>query len=100
MSTVYVDPLFKAMSPERQARRLGSRNCHRWCHMWSDDVASLHAMALKIGLKREWFQDRRDFPHYDLTPGRRLLALARGAVEMSLRDWIQKRRQFTAEVVP
>lgn len=37
------------------------------CHLITNGTpADLHAFAAKIGLKREWFQDKPDFPHYDL----------------------------------
>lgn len=64
-----------------QTRRTSSRNAHLWCHLWADTPEELHALARRIGLKRAWFQDRPGFPHYDLTPGRRALALRAGAVE-------------------
>lgn len=34
----------------------------RWCHMVADTEAELHAMADKIGLRREWYQG----DHYDI----------------------------------
>lgn len=95
MSVVYVDRLFQAVSRDPQACRVGKRNGHLWCHLWSEDVEALHRLARKIGLKRAWFQDRPGFPHYDLTPGRRLLALQHGAVERSLFDW--KREKLAQE---
>jgi len=86
---VYVDGLiawgdrYKGAQAE-QARRVGCRNGHRWCHMFTDeaDCAELHRMARKIGLRREWFQG----DHYDLTPGRRARAVELGAVELCRED--------------
>lgn len=70
-----------------------------WCHMWTDgDIGELHHMADKIGLKREWFQQKNPrFPHYDLRPSRRDKALQAGARRMSLRKWIEsgKMKQAT-----
>lgn len=91
MGAVYVDPV-AAHPPEAVAPR--ARRCGaRWCHMWSDpdDVADLHRVAAAIGLRREWFQDRAGFPHYDLTPSRRARALRAGAAEASLRGWVAAR---------
>ena len=94
--TVYVDPLMG----------------HGWklhghtvanCHMFTDaNIDELHAFAERIGMKREWFQDKR-IPHYDLMPTRRL-AVACGAVEVDLREavylWVRiqgRRSALTVE---
>jgi hypothetical protein len=51
-----------------------------WCHLWTDsNIEELHNLALKIGLKRSWFQDKKRFPHYDLVPSKRKLAIENGA---------------------
>lgn len=81
--TIYVDTIRtyppQAIKPE--ARKHGDR----WCHLWTDgELEELHAFAARLGLKRTWFQDRRGFPHYDLTPSKRLRAVALGAVEGAL----------------
>lgn len=52
------------------------------CHMFADDEQELHDMAKRIGLKREWFQEHRRLPHYDLTVSRRALAVRYGAKEV------------------
>ena len=70
----------------------------RWCHMVSDtSVDELHAFAEKIGVWREWFQDKPGNPHYDLAPHKRRLAIAQGAKQVSGRDLIialrKQRRQ-------
>jgi hypothetical protein len=90
-SIVFVDRLFKVESKNPQAHFVGRKNGHRWCHMWSEDVELLHVMAAEIGMKRAWFQDKPGFPHYDLTPGKRLQAIRRGAVEMDLKEWLRDR---------
>lgn len=50
----------------------------RGCHLVADTVAELHSFAAVLGLKREWFQNKR-IPHYDLTPNKRRLAVKLGA---------------------
>jgi hypothetical protein len=92
---IYVDPLFVAESRKPAAWAVGQRNGHQWCHMWpatgvADGLQALHAMAQKIGMKREWFQNKEGFPHYDLTPNKRRMALQSGAEEMSLMEWKRK----------
>ena len=53
------------------------------CHMTADTPAELHAMAARLGMRREWYQDQGTIPHYDLTPPRRAAAVQAGAVELS-----------------
>lgn len=62
------------------------------CHMFADADEELHELAARIGMKRSWFQNHRALPHYDLTPAKRLLAIAAGAVERSAREHMLKRR--------
>lgn len=63
------------------------------CHLTTDgNIEELHAFAAKIGMKREWFQEHRLLPHYDLTPKRRAAAIAAGAVEVSAREQAIARR--------
>ncbi len=71
---VYVDPIL----------RHGGSKSFRWprsCHMYADTLEELHAMAQAIGMKREWFQNDADHPHYDLVPARRIRAVELGAIE-------------------
>lgn len=57
----------------------------QWSHMASDlgdtpaGLRELHALAAKIGMKRAWFQDREQLPHYDVQPRMRGLAIKAGA---------------------
>lgn len=63
----------------------------QWCHMWCDgNEEELHELAIKIGLKRKYFQKHRIFNHYDLIPSKRIQAIKCGAIETSLRIWIKK----------
>ncbi|MFM0042140.1 DUF4031 domain-containing protein [Paraburkholderia sediminicola] len=50
-----------------------------WCHLVADSVAELHAFAAELGLRKEWFQDRTMYPHYDVTLSVQRRALALGA---------------------
>lgn len=61
----------------------------RSCHMYADTLAELHAMAAAIGMRREWFQDRDGFPHYDLVPSRRMRAVELGAVQHTRYQMVQ-----------
>jgi hypothetical protein len=63
--------------------------------MYADSLEELHAMATSIGMRREWFQDRPDLPHYDLVPARRARAVALGAIEherWQLVEFMRRRR--------
>jgi hypothetical protein len=67
------------------------------CHLTSDEpkdgpLEELHAFAMKIGLRREWFQNHPLAPHYDLTVGRRARALAEGAIFVPARQQALSRR--------
>lgn len=64
------------------------------CHMWSDELHELQAMADAIGLKRSWIQVRPTEPkyHYDLSPIKRNLALWHGAVEKNAGVWMQEQK--------
>jgi hypothetical protein len=79
--TVYVDPLL-----DHGWVIMGERT--RNSHMFTDqiDLGELHALAQAIGMHRLRFQDKPAAPHYDLTPHRRALAVAAGAVEVSRRE--------------
>lgn len=56
------------------------------CHMMSDaSLEELHSMAEKLGLKREWFQ-QKSAPHYDVCLRLRKTAIALGAIEVSIRS--------------
>jgi hypothetical protein len=74
--TVYVDEL-----KDYQKNVAGHGSV--WCHLFSDDVEELHAFAGSLGLKRSWFQNRPRFPHYDLVPSKRALAVKKGAVQVT-----------------
>lgn len=69
------------------------------CHLFADTEEELHALARLIGLRREWFQADSSLPHYDLTPGKRFLALKKGAHELTpeqVRYRIRERRRSEA----
>jgi hypothetical protein len=55
-----------------------------WYHMTSDtSLEELHKFATeKLGLRREWFQDKKNYPHYDITESKRALAITLGAVSV------------------
>lgn len=91
--SVRVDAVFEFEPRTAQAKRHGSR----WCHLWADagEVAALHAMATKVGLRRSYFQPAKHalgLDHYDLTPSKRAAAIRFGAVETNLRKWLAEKR--------
>lgn len=79
--SVYVDPLC----------RHGGSASFRWavsCHMYADTIEELHAFAAKIGLRREWFQDKA-VPHYDLNERRWAAAVMHGVVQHTRREAVE-----------
>ena len=84
--SVYVDPMFPCMTNANW----------RWresCHLWADTENELHDFAARIGLRRAWYQKDATLPHYDLTSGRRVKAVALGAIEVSRADFAALIRQ-------
>lgn len=82
-----------------QARSVGSRTGHMWCHMTSDTSEfELHDFALRLGLRRSWF----DKDHYDLTPNKRVQAIRMGAQAVTVIELVQRglRKNKTGEATP
>jgi hypothetical protein len=52
------------------------------CHMIADTDEELHAMVDRIGVARKWHQG----DHYDIALSKRALAVANGAIEITLRE--------------
>ena len=75
--TVYVDDMEAEFKPAHAPGRK-----YIMCHMIADTEAELHAMADKIGVLRKWYQG----DHYDITKSKRALAVAAGAVEITMRQ--------------
>ena len=78
---VYVDAIeiYSENMISKRARKYGDM----WRHMYADTLEELHDMALKIGLSRKHFQNRKNFPHYDLVLPKRDKAFCHGAVDDS-----------------
>ena len=55
----------------------------RWAHLMADTLDELHGFALRLGMPRRAFQDRRSGAHYDLTAGLRERAIELGAMAIS-----------------
>jgi hypothetical protein len=55
-----------------------------------NDLAELHELAAGIGIRREWFQNNKVHPHYDLTPNKRQAAIAAGAVPVSAMEMVKR----------
>lgn len=54
------------------------------CHMFDTNcnLAKLDRFAIKLRLKRSWFQNHDLLLHYDLTESKRIKAIRMGAVEV------------------
>jgi Protein of unknown function (DUF4031) len=81
--TVYADD---ASIPAEARNGARVHRC-RWSHLTADTQDELHEFAARLGLRREWFQPGRPrgdgtpspFWHYDVTAGKRALAIRMGA---------------------
>lgn len=74
--TVYVDNAFEIIAVPKKWDGGG--------HLQADTDEELHEFAAKLGLKRSWFQEKKDCPwhnHYDLTANKRRQAIELGAVD-------------------
>jgi Protein of unknown function (DUF4031) len=71
------------------------------CHMIADTPAELHAMALLIGMRREWYQSpaTASFPHYDVSLSRRKIALANGAREIERQELAAHMKRVRKELI-
>lgn len=87
---VYVDPLLACVPNPRW-------RWNRSCHLVADGLEELHAFAVRIGLRRAWFQDHGTLPHYDLTEGRRERAVRLGAIEITREEMGQRIRAAREE---
>jgi hypothetical protein len=65
----------------------------KMCHMIADTLEELHAMAERIGMRREWFQPK-SFPHYDVAKGRRQQAISLGAIVCDRRTFVGHLRRI------
>lgn len=70
------------------------------CHMAADTTAELLEMADRIGVDRRWIQKRGTiYEHFDISKGKKQLALEAGAILLSRRDfvrWMLKKRRGEA----
>lgn len=73
--TIYVDPMLSCLPSNAWPYESA-------CHMFADDLDELHELAVKVGLRRDWFQNRAFLPHYDLTERKRRQAIRLGAVDV------------------
>lgn len=55
-------------------------------HLVADTLDELHEFALKIGLKREWFQNHPKHPHYDIWGTKVKIALENNAKLISSKE--------------
>jgi hypothetical protein len=78
---IYVDEL-------RKAKWRYTRSCHLLCD--TEECEELHWFAASIGLRLEYFQDKK-IPHYDLTAKKRMQAIKLGAKEILLKDYLKMR---------
>jgi hypothetical protein len=71
------------------------------CHMLADTDSELHAMADNIGVARRWHQaPPKHDSHYDIALSKRAIAVAAGAIEITLRQAaaMNMRRRVTSQL--
>jgi hypothetical protein len=81
-AAVYIDSLMTCLM---SAQWRWPKSCHMFVAVGTD-LEVLHAFAARIGLRREWFQNKPGgVPHYDLNAKRRAAAVKAGAIELERR---------------
>ena len=86
---IYIDEIRVAPNTSTVTKKYGVQ----WSHMWTDgNIEELHEFAKKIGLKTSYFQDKPNFPHYDIIPTKRDMAIKKGAQYMPLKNWLKEKR--------
>lgn len=69
-----------------------------WCHLVADSLEELHEFGLRLRLRKEWFQTKASYPHYDVTTEKRRQALGLGAVPGDRRTIIRCAKQLRREL--
>jgi hypothetical protein len=82
---VYIDDMYRYA--------IGQFRGMHMSHMIADTPEELHAMAMRIGMKREWYQG----DHYDVPLPRRHMALTGGATAITYRQCGMMRRRLVVE---
>ncbi len=69
-----------------------------WSHLVADTPGELHDAAARLGLRREWAQDKGRTLHYDLPEYLRLQAIELGIAEsISWRELARRRLDSPAQ---
>lgn len=77
--TTYVDDMHQSA--------MGGYGRMKMSHMLADTDDELHAMADRIGVARRWWQaPPRYSSHYDIALSKRAIAVAAGAIEITIRQ--------------
>lgn len=63
------------------------------CHLVADTVRELHIFAMRLSLRRGWFQ-KNTIPHYDLTANKRAQALRFGALEITDKRLVEMIKKY------
>lgn len=76
---VYVDDMYK--------NPIGAFGRMKMSHMIADSKEQLIEMAKKIGVNPKWIQYPDTYKeHFDISMGKRILAIQNGAIEISYRE--------------
>lgn len=98
---IYVDSLTRGnpllYAKKNPMAQQAARHGRLWCHLWHGDsnVKELTEFALRIGLRAEYLQGfGGPFPHFDLVPSKREVAIRCGAKQTTLLEWYRERRKL------
>jgi Protein of unknown function (DUF4031) len=69
----------------------------RWSHLVAEEADELHRVAARLGLRREWAQERGRTLHYDVPDELRARAIDLGLAEpITWRELARRRATFAA----
>lgn len=90
---VYVDALTACVRNERWPYDFS-------CHLVADTRPELEEFGERLGMKRVWLQKDSALLHFDLTAGKRKLAVKMGAVELDREGFVAFYRRAKEAAVP
>lgn len=74
----------------------GHKSGSKFSHMMCKDIKKLHGFAQSLGIKRCWYDNRKNLnrPHYDVKEQFFNAAIENGAIYLTKREWLIKNKEL------